>query len=73
MAKIIPTFNFSKTEICTLVWEDVNYFNGLTTFEMKLIFAFLGRAGFVDLYQDGVKTNLINEPYFSYDSPKTFT
>ena len=44
----------------------------LTTLDIELLLAFLGRAGFVDLYQDGKKRVLIDEPYFSYDSPKTF-
>ena len=34
--------------------------------------AISGKAGYVEHHHDGKKDTIIDEPYFSYDSPKTF-
>lgn len=31
-----------------------------------------GTEGYVEWHHDGIKEKLVDEPYFSYDSPKTF-
>ena len=38
----------------------------------ELAFFFSGRSGYVFHQHDGKNDTLIDEPYFSYDSPKMF-